>query len=66
MVERGRELLAVEVKATTRPAHAHARHLLTFIEEYGDLVRGGLLLHGGDDVFPLGERVLAVPWWRVI
>ena len=66
VIERGRELIAVEVKATVRPAHAHARHLFAFMEEYGSAVRGGLLLHGGEETFRLGERVLAAPWWRVI
>jgi uncharacterized protein len=59
-------LLAVEVKATTRPGHGDAAALRGFLAEYGDAVRGALLLHGGTETFRLGERILAVPWWRVI
>jgi predicted AAA+ superfamily ATPase len=66
VVERGRELLGIEVKATTRPRVTDTRHLLTFREEYGERVRGCLLLHGGDKVEWLGPRILALPWWRVI
>ena len=66
VVERGPELLGVEVKATTRPRPSDARHLQTFRDEYGDSVRGCLLLHGGEQVQWLGPRILAAPWWRVI
>ena len=66
VVERGRDLLGIEVKATTRPRVADARHLLTFREEYGERVQGGLLIHGGDKVEWLAPRILAAPWWRVI
>jgi len=66
VVERGRELLGIEVKATTRPRVRDTRHLLAFREEYGERVRGCILLHGGDKVEWLGPRILALPWWRVI
>ena len=66
VVERGRDLLGIEVKATTRPRVTDTRHLLTFQEEYGERVRGCLLLHGGDKVEWLGPRILALPWWCVI
>ena len=36
------------------------------LSEYGDTVRGALLLHGGTETYLLGERILATPWWRVI
>ena len=66
VVERGTELLGVEVTATTRPRAWDAKHLRTFRDEYGDSVRGCLVLHGGDEVGWLGPRILAAPWWRVI
>lgn len=65
VIERGQKLLAIEVKATAKPTHAHARHLLTFLAEYGSRVVGGLLLHTGDETIWLADGVLAVPWWRV-
>ena len=66
MIERGRDLLAVEVKATARPRPSDAKHLMTFRDEYGKSVRGCILLHGGDQVEWLGPRVLAAPWWAVV
>ncbi len=66
VVERGRDLLGIEVKATTRPRVTDTRHLITFREEYGERVRGCLLIHGGDEVEWLGPGILAIPWWRVI
>jgi len=66
VVEQGTDLLGVEVKASTRARAQDARHLRTFRDEYGDSVRGCLLLHAGDDVEWLGPHILAAPWWRVI
>ncbi len=66
VVEHENQLLAVEVKATSRPSQNDTRHLRTFLDEYGRAVRGGLLLHTGDEVFWAADRILAAPWWRVI
>lgn len=66
VVERGTDLLGVEVKATTRPRLPDAKHLQTFRDEYGESVRGCLLLHGGEQVEWLGPRILAAPWWAMI
>ncbi len=41
-------------------------HMRAFREEYGDRVRGGLLLHTGTETFWITEKVLATPWWRVL
>lgn len=66
VVERASELIAIEVKATTRPRASDAAHLRTFRDEYGHAVRGCLLLHGGQETTWLGPRILAAPWWRVM
>ncbi len=66
VIESGDRLLAVEVKAASRVGHADARHLRTFREQYGDTVQGSLLLHTGDEVFWIADRVLAAPWWKVL
>ena len=65
VLERRRDLIGIEVKATTRPRVADARHLRTFCSEYGDAVLGCLVLHAGNEVEWLGAGILAVPWWRV-
>lgn len=66
VIERGSDLIAIEVKAASRPGYAAASHLRTFRDEYGDAVRGCLLLHTGDHVEWLASRILAAPWWRVL
>ena len=66
VIESGRTLLPVEVKATARPSPRDIRHLLTFREEYGDRVRGALLLHAGEETLWLAEGVLGAPWWRIL
>ncbi|MGH9382053.1 MAG: ATP-binding protein [Thermoanaerobaculia bacterium] len=66
VVERGPELLGIEVKATSRPRAADAAHLRAFRDEYGEAVRGCLLLHAGERTEWLGPRILAAPWWRVV
>lgn len=66
VIEHGSKLLPIEVKSTHRPRTTDAQGLLAFREEYGDRVRGALLLHGGDSTFWISKDVLAAPWWRVL
>jgi predicted AAA+ superfamily ATPase len=66
VVEHQGKLLPIEVKASDRPRLAEARNLTIFREEYPDLARTGLLLHGGHEVEWIAKGVLAAPWWRVI
>lgn len=65
VVETPDRLLPIEVKASKRVTPADARHLEVFLGEYADLADGALLLHAGDEIFPLTQRVLAAPWWAV-
>ena len=66
VLERRGRLLAVEVKAHPRPTHRDARHLRSFLDEYGKTAHGALLLHTGSTVEWLSEGVLSAPWWRVL
>ncbi|MBX6365333.1 MAG: ATP-binding protein [Gemmatimonadetes bacterium] len=66
VVEHSRGLLAVEVKATTRPRRSDIAGLMAFREEYGDAVLGGLLLHTGPEIAWLAPGILGLPWWHVI
>ncbi len=65
VIEGGKRLVPLEVKAAARVLPADARGLEAFLDEYRDLADGALLLYDGTDTFPLTRRVLAVPWWRV-
>ena len=65
VIETPKRVLPVEVKASSRVTPSDAKGLEAFLDEYGDLTQGGLLLYGGTDTYPLTRRVLAAPWWRV-
>jgi uncharacterized protein len=62
IIERGRSLLALEVKLTTRPSAHDIRNLLSFLEDYPETVRG-VLVHAGNQILWLHSRIVAVPWW---
>jgi hypothetical protein len=66
VLEVRRQLVGVEVKANGRPSLADVTGLRTFLAEHPKSARGGLVLHGGDDSYWLDEKIVAVPWWRVI
>jgi predicted AAA+ superfamily ATPase len=66
IVETRGKLLAVEAKATPRPTHRDARHLRSFLDEYGKTAHGALLLHTGATTEWLSEGVVSAPWWRVL
>jgi len=65
VVEWRGKLLAIEVKSGT-PTPRDAAHLRTFCDEYGANVLGGIVLHGGEQVFWMSDKIIAVPWWRVM
>ncbi len=66
VIETPRALIPVEVKSRQQLRVADARHLTTFMRDYGDAVPAGVIIHGGRDTYWLTERVLAVPWNRAI
>jgi hypothetical protein len=66
VIETPRRLLPIEVKTATRAVPADAKGLESFLKEYRDKCDGGLLLYGGDEVFPLTRQVIAAPWWKVL
>jgi len=66
VIETGRRLLPIEIKASARPRLSDATHLHAFRDEYGKKARAGLLLHTGTTVEWLAPDILAAPWWKVI
>lgn len=66
VVEWGDRILPVEVKGASRVRGSHVRHLESFLREYPDLAPGALLLYDGDETFWMRERILALPWWKVL
>lgn len=64
-LERG-QLLAIEIKAQARPEWRDVPGLHAFRDAYGPRVQGALVLHGGDEIYVVGDGIVAAPWWRVI
>jgi predicted AAA+ superfamily ATPase len=61
VVEHGRRVMAVEVKATDNPGYRDIAGLQTFLEWHPDAA-AGLLLHGGKSIRRMDKKILAVPW----
>ena len=66
VIEANDMLLPIEIKTTARPRTGDIKALQIFKSEYGRRCQAGLLLHTGDRTEWLADRILAVPWWRVI
>lgn len=66
VLERGRQLVGVEVKANAHPSMKDIQGLRAFLTEHPRQARGGIVLHGGDESYWLDDKVLAVPWWQVM
>ncbi len=60
VIEMGRHLVAIEVKATSHPKHSHADALKTFMNEYPNCVAAAVV-HLGDEMEQLGERIFSIP-----
>jgi predicted AAA+ superfamily ATPase len=60
VIERGRNLLALEVKSTTAPRFSDIKGLQLFLEEYPE-AKCGVLVYNGNRLFRLTERIFAVP-----
>lgn len=54
-------VVALEIKATSAPTRADAKHLLWLKEKLGDRLTTAAVLHTGPRRFPLDETVDAVP-----
>jgi predicted AAA+ superfamily ATPase len=66
VIELGDRLLPVEVKSGAKVAYADTKSLRLFMDEYADKADGGLVLYSGNDVFWVADRILAMPWWRML
>jgi hypothetical protein len=66
VVETPDRLLPMEVKAARKLEYRDSQHLRTFLSEYADIAPAALILYDGTETYWLADRILAVPWWRVI
>lgn len=61
IVEQGRNVAGVEVKATATPRPRDARHLAYLRDRLGDRFTIGVVLHTGRQHVVLGQRLVAAP-----
>ena len=54
-------ILAIEIKATSAPGSQDAQHLRWLRDELGDRFVAGAVLHTGPAVYPLGDKISAIP-----
>ena len=66
VIEAGGRLLPIEIKSTDRPRLRDTANLRTFLAEYGETARAGLLLHTGETLEWLAPNVLSMPWWMAL
>ncbi|MGH8284913.1 MAG: hypothetical protein ACRETT_04005, partial [Steroidobacteraceae bacterium] len=66
VIEWRRQLVGIEVKAGTHPTTRDIRGLRAFLAEHPRRARAGVVLHGGNESYWLDEKIVAVPWWRVM
>lgn len=59
--ERGRSLIVIEVKLSTAPNYKDTEGIKSFLEEYPETSMG-IIIHTGNEVKYLGEKILAIPW----
>lgn len=65
VLEKGDELLPIEVKASTTPKPETARHLRVFKHDFPERVLRGYVIHPGELTLPLGDGFIALPFARV-
>lgn len=61
VVEHGERILGFEVKHAARPVPDDARGLAWLRDQWQERFTGGYVVHTGTEVYPLGERLWAVP-----
>lgn len=66
VAETATRLLPIEIKTSAKLYPADAQGLRALLEEQPKRAPAGLILYSGNETFWLADRVLAVPWWKVI
>jgi predicted AAA+ superfamily ATPase len=61
VLEHGRSLVAFEVKLSTSPGYGDTNGLRTFMSQYAECAVG-VVIHSGDRIRILGDRIVALPW----
>lgn len=66
VVERGDQLLGVEVKTSKRVSMSDTDGLRAFAAQHAGRFHGGVILYDGADALRLWDNIVALPWWSVL
>jgi predicted AAA+ superfamily ATPase len=64
VLEHGQRVLAIEVKHSKNPGYGDTAGLRAFLSEHPKAL-GGVLLHSGQDIRRLDQKIVALPWTMV-
>ncbi|MFZ0614242.1 MAG: DUF4143 domain-containing protein, partial [Desulfobacterales bacterium] len=62
LIDDGGRLVPVEVKLSATPRPAMAASIKSLLQDFGDKVMPGYVVHPGDIRLPLGSNVTALPF----
>lgn len=65
VIERGSEVLPIEVKWTDHPSIRDARHLRSFIKEHEPICRRGIVVSRCPHRLSLEDSIVGIPWWEL-
>jgi hypothetical protein len=66
VLEAGRKLLPIDVSRLADPGPDAVASLTAFLDDQGERAKVGLLLHDGEEAYPLTSRLAAVPLGAVL
>lgn len=66
VIERGKKLIAVEVKAASEIRYRDLENMRIFSQEYPDLFAAGILVYTGDEIKRMDEKIIAIPWQMLV
>ncbi len=65
ILESGKRLIAIEVKASSKISLSDAKNLRIFMDEYPECC-AGLIAYSGKEIVPLGSKIWACPWQYLV
>lgn len=63
IVERGDNLIPIEVKWSKHPNVSDCKHLLKFLADHPKATQKGYIICRCDQPMQIHERIIALPWW---
>ena len=66
IVEKGRKLIAIEVKASGQVKYQDIDNLKLFVEENSAQTVAGVLIYNGSQIKRMAEKIIAIPWHMIL